>query len=158
MIILKISKIMDESISSITESVNNEVIVNDISQYNINLTIEQFEKVMLTFDIPSNCMLCSISKNNDIYELPNNIDKFETIIFPFISKNKYGIISYVNEINISNKQRAECLVYIKHGKVECPTFMKKINKQLMNKLNLHTPPIICSIHIDDYIEDFKNNG
>ena len=97
-------------------------------------------------------------KNNDIYELPNNIDKFETIIFPFISKNKYGIISYVNQINISNKERSKCLVYIKHGNNELPSFIRKISKQLMYKLKLNVEPIIHSIHINEFTKQFRYNG
>jgi hypothetical protein len=148
----------EESITpSISHSFDNEIF-DDISNYNINITIEQFEKIMLTFNIPSTCMLCKVSKNNDIFKLPDNIKQYETIIFPFISKNKYGIISYVNKIILSNKEKTECLVYIKHGKTECPSFMRKINKQLIDKLNLDYEPIINSIHVNEYIEDFKFNG
>ena len=147
-----------EENTSITESFQEELSINEISNYNINLTIEQFEKIMKTFNIPSNCMLCGISKNNDVFQLPHNIENYETIVFPFISKNKYGIISYVNRIKISNGERSKCLIYIKHGKIECPSFMKRINKQLINELKLDKEPIIHSIHIDKYIEEFKFNG
>ena len=123
-----------EENTSITESFQEELSINEISNYNINLTIEQFEKIMKTFNIPSNCMLCGISKNNDVFQLPHNIENYETIVFPFISKNKYGIISYVNRIKISNGERSKCLIYIKHGKIECPSFLKRINKQLINEL------------------------
>ena len=72
--------------------------------------------------------------------------------------NEWWIISYVNEIIISNKERSNCLVFIKHGKVEYPSFMKKISKQLKNELNLDNEPIIYSIHINESIENFQYNG
>ena len=148
---------VDEN-TSITESFHDDFYSNDLSQYNMILTIEQFEKIMRTFNIPSNCLLCGISKNNDLYQLPNNIDNYDTIMFPCISKNKFGIISYVNTIIISKGERSNCLVHIKHGKFECPSFMKRINKQLMNELKLDKEPIIHSIHINQFIEEFKFNG
>ena len=151
-------QIMDEIPSSIIKSPNNDSITDEITNYDVNLTIEQFEKVMNSFEIQSNCLLCKISKNNGLCQLPNNIDCYETIIFPFISKNKYGIISYVNKINISKKEKSNCLIFIKYGKIKYPSFMKKINKQLKNKLNLNNEPLISSIHIDESIESFKNNG
>ena len=36
--------------------------------------------------------------------------------------------------------------------------MRNINKQLINELKLEEEPKICSIHIEEYIEEFKNNG
>ena len=79
-------------------------------------------------------------------------------IFPYISKTKYGMLSYVNKINTSKGERSKCLVYLKHGKIEYPSFMKRISKQLKDELNLDNEPIIHSIHIKESIESFKYNG
>ena len=110
---------------------------------------------MKTFNVPQKCMLCGISKNNNIYQLPYNIKEIETIIFPFSSKNKYGLIVYVNKINI---ERKECVVHIKYGNVKYPVFMRGMNKQIMKVLKLTNEPIIYSIKIDECIGQLKHNG
>ncbi|EDR29444.1 hypothetical protein EDI_014440 [Entamoeba dispar SAW760] len=107
--------------NSIIKISQNEIYINEIHEYDSILTEEEFEKIMKTFNVPQKCMLCGISKNNNIYQLQYNIKEIETIIFPFSSKNKYGLIAYVNKINIIGK---ECVVHIKYGNDKYPVFMR----------------------------------
>ncbi|GAB1222110.1 hypothetical protein ENUP19_0093G0031 [Entamoeba nuttalli] len=153
-----------ERISSIhsqnsnTQLSQNEIYINEIDEYDNILTEDEIEKIMKTFNVPPKCMLCGFSKNNNIYQLPHNINEIQTIIFPFSSKNKYGFIAYVNRINITGKERKECVVHIKYGNVKYPEFMRGMNKQLMNVLELPNEPIIYSIKINECIGQIKHNG
>ncbi|EDR27255.1 hypothetical protein EDI_306620 [Entamoeba dispar SAW760] len=71
--------------------------------------------------IHSHNSITKISQNEIYINEIHEYDKIETIIFPFSSKNKYGLIVYVNKINIIRK---ECVVHIKYGNDKYPLFMR----------------------------------
>ncbi|EDR28521.1 hypothetical protein EDI_194320 [Entamoeba dispar SAW760] len=147
-----------DSETSNIQTPQSETYKNELREYDSMITEEEFEKIMKTFKVPPKCMVCGMSKNNNIYKLPHNIKEKETIIFPFLSKNKYGIIAYVKRINIAGNEREECMVRIKYGNVKYPAFMRGMNRQIMKVLELTNEPIIYSIKIDECIEQLKQNG
>ena len=144
------------------ETINNQMLeeanMEEINEYDINLSKEQFKKVMNTFEIPNRCMICELSENGKLCNIPDNITGIETIIFPFKSNKKYGILSYVNKMKLINKQINKCLIHLKHDNSNFPSFMKGIRKTLKERYKLKEEPLIRSIQLKKFVKPFKHNG
>ena len=115
---------------------------------------------MNTFEIPKTCVICDLSINKNPCNLPDNIKEKETktIIFPFKSNKKYGIVAYVNKMKLMNKQRNKCLVHLKFDNSNYPSFMKGIRKTLKERFKLRDEPLIRSIQLKKCVRPFKSNG
>ena len=144
----------------INDQISNETMMEEIDEYDINLSNEQFEKVMNTFEIPNNCVLCNLSINKNICNLPDNLKETETktIIFPFKSNTKYGIVAYVNKMKILNKRINKCLVQLKYEKSNYPSFLKGIRKTLKERFKLKNEPFIHSLQLKKCVKRYKYNG
>ena len=151
----------DEELSSKIEIINNkttEEIDEEISEYDSNINQEQFMKIINTFEVPTNCLMCELSENGKICQIPNNIKGIETIIFPFKLNKNYGMIAYVNRMKITKKKLEKCLVHLKSGKSKFPYFMNGIRKILKERYSLRNEPWIHPIQLDKYLNQYKHNS
>ena len=123
-----------------------------------NLSNDEFNKVINTFEIPKKCIMCELSEYGKPCNIPDNVKGIETIIFPFKSNKKYGILSYVNKMKLMNKHRNKCLIHLKHDNSNYPSFMKGIRKTLKEKFKLREEPLIRSIQLKKCIKPYKHNG
>ena len=144
--------------SETSQSSETDPYIEELSEYDNPMTIEQFEKILQTFNVPPKCKVYGISKYKNLPQLQQDTKEMQLVIFPFMSKNKYGLIAFVDRINISGKERKKCMVHVDDGKTSYPTFMKEIHKELTKIFELPEEPIIHTIHINKYGDFFKHNG
>ena len=142
------------NVQSLQISMNKE----ELKYYNITLEMNRFEKIMYTFDIPLNCVLCEVSTNNINCKLPSLTKEIKTVIFPFLSRSQYGLIAYVDKIIVQDKEWNNCLVHISDGKKNYPYFMLKRNKEIIDKYELEGANCIKTIHITAPITNLKYNS
>ena len=142
----------------INNQITDEKIMEEINEFDTNLNKEQFEKVMNTFEIPPKCIMCELSEYGKPCNIPDNIKGIETIVFPFKSNKKYGIVAYINKMKLMNKQLNKCLIHLKHDNSNYPNFMKGLRKTLKERYNLREEPLIRSIQLKKCVKPFKNNG
>ena len=145
-------------IETINNQISNEIMMEEINEYDLNLSNEQFEKVMNTFEIPKKCIVCELSEYGKPCNVPENVKEMETIIFPFKSNKNYGILAYVNKMKLLNKRINKCLVHLKHEKSSYPSFMKRIRKTLKEKFKLKNEPLIHSLQVKKCVRRYKYNG
>ena len=82
----------------------------------------------------------------------------ETIIFPFKSNKSYGIVAYVNKMKVLNKRINKCLIHLKYGNSNYPSFMKGIRKTMKERFKLKNEPLIHSLQIKQCVKRYKYNG
>ena len=132
--------------------------IEEIDEYDMDLNKEQFEKVINTFDIPPKCLMCELSEYGKPCNIPDNVKGIETIIFPFKSNKKYGIVAYINKMKLLNKQRNKCIIHLKHDHSNYPSFMKGIRKTLKERFKLREEPLIRSIQLKKCVRRYNHNG
>ena len=140
------------------EKAQSDMYIDELTQYNVDVEKERFERIMRRIEVAKECMICGISRNHEVCQIPQSVEGIDTIIFPYYSKGKYGVVAYVNKIRIKKKERRECVVHIKYGEGNYPSYMREVNKQLMKVLKLKKEPVIHCIHINEYVEIIKRNG
>ena len=139
-------------------STSDETMIEETDEYDSDLNKEQFEKVMNTFEIPNRCMICELSEYGKPCTIPNDVKGIETIIFPYKSNKKYGILAYVNKMKLIKKQGTKCLIHLKHDDSNYPYFMKGIRKTLKERFKLRDEPLIRSIQLKKCVKPYKYNG
>ena len=87
------------------EKAQSDMYIDELTQYNVDVEKERFERIMRRIEVAKECMICGISRNHEVCQIPQSVEGIDTIIFPYYSKGKYGVVAYVNKTTIKKKER-----------------------------------------------------